>query len=79
MENSFDKTAIETIDLLEARLRRIEFALGDQPSEVSESNNKVPTAKRLADIEHCLHQIASKSRAVQELLTLRESPNFCLG
>jgi len=74
MDNTFDRTAIETIDLLEARLRRIEFAIRGQTDETTTPGSKASAAKRLADLEHSLHQLASKSRVVQDLLRLRESP-----
>jgi len=75
MEDTFNRTAIETIDLLETRLRRIEYAL--RGTAAVNSVNKDPATKRLADLEHFLHQLASKSRVVQELLRLRES--CCYG
>ncbi|PMD63310.1 uncharacterized protein K444DRAFT_641561 [Hyaloscypha bicolor E] len=70
MENTFDKTAVETIDLLEARLRRIEYAVCGQVNESTLSGNKTSAARRLAALEYSLHQLASKSRVVQELLRL---------
>ncbi|KAK0126971.1 hypothetical protein ONS96_006534 [Cadophora gregata f. sp. sojae] len=70
MENTFDQTATETIDLLEARLRRIEFAISGQVESTSSSNNAIPATQRLAALEHSLHQLASKSRVIQELLKL---------
>ncbi|KAH8793837.1 hypothetical protein F5882DRAFT_55925 [Hyaloscypha sp. PMI_1271] len=70
MENTFDKTAVDTIDLLEARLRRIEYAVCGQVNESALSSNKTSAAQRLAALEHSLHQLASKSRVVQELLRL---------
>lgn len=72
MENTFDKTAVETIDLLEARLRRIEYAVCGQVDESALSSHKISAAQRLATLEHSLHQLASKSRVVQDLLRLRE-------
>lgn len=73
MENTFDKTATETIDLLEARLRRIEYAICGHVGENSVSDGKPPVTQRLASLEHALHQIASKSRTLQDLLRIRES------
>ncbi|KAL2076197.1 hypothetical protein VTL71DRAFT_1140 [Oculimacula yallundae] len=82
MENTFDQTATETIDLLEARLRRIEFAVSGQVEQIPSSNNATSATQRLASLEHSLHQLASKSRAIQELLKLHskhpdlfQSPN----
>lgn len=70
MESTFDKTAIETIDLLEARLRRIEYAVCGQVDEALMSSDKGSAAQRLQNLEHSLHQLASKSRVVQDLLRL---------
>jgi hypothetical protein len=71
MENTFDNTAIETIDLLEARLRRIEYAICGQAGEAPPRDRTTPAVQRLADLEQSLHQIASRSRVIQDLLTLR--------
>lgn len=74
MDNTFDKTASETIDLLEARLRRIEHAVCGHidTSSITSSDVSISASERLADLEHVLHALASKSRAIQELLKLRE-------
>jgi hypothetical protein len=72
MENTFDQTTVETIELLEVRLRRIEYAVCGQVDEATLSNNKQPISKRLSELEHSLHQLASKSRVVQDLLRLRK-------
>jgi hypothetical protein len=72
MDNTFDKIAVETIDLLEARLKRIEYAVCGHVEEPTLSSGKAPAVKRLADLEHSLHQLASKSRVVQDLLRLRK-------
>lgn len=74
MENTFDKTAIETIELLQARLRRIEYAVCGQVDESALSSNKLSATQRLTALEHSLHQLASKSRVVQDLLRLRKFP-----
>jgi hypothetical protein len=71
MNNTFDKTAVETIDLLEARLRRIEFVICGQVMEVSREKCQPSAIQRLAKLESSLHQLASKSKAVQDLLKLR--------
>jgi chromosome segregation ATPase len=72
MDNTFDKTALETIDLLEARLKRIEYAICGHvnPATISSDEN---ASKRLAELEHSLHTLASKSKVIQELLKLRMS------
>ncbi|TVY57753.1 hypothetical protein LCER1_G000659 [Lachnellula cervina] len=70
MENTFDKTAIETIDLLEARLRRIEYAICGRVEAATSTTGKTSAVKRLGQLEHSLHQLASKSRVIQDLLKL---------
>jgi len=72
MDNTFDATAVETIELLEARLRRIEYAVGGNQGGVVESESNTPAAKRLANLEHSLHQLALKSTIIQDLLGLRK-------
>ncbi|KUJ09865.1 uncharacterized protein LY89DRAFT_628198, partial [Mollisia scopiformis] len=70
MDGTFDKTAMDTIDLLEARLRRIEFAVCGKAGEDSAADGKPPIAQRLASLERALHQLASKSRVIQDLLRI---------
>ena len=72
MDNTFDATAVETIELLEARLRRIEYAVGGNQGGVVESEGNTPAAKRLANLEYSLHQLALKSTIIQDLLRLRK-------
>ncbi|KAG9244640.1 hypothetical protein BJ878DRAFT_59352 [Calycina marina] len=69
MDETFDKTAIETVDLLEARLRGIEYATYGQQT-LGKPEDKLTAAKRLASLEHTLHQLASKNPVVQDLLRL---------
>jgi hypothetical protein len=73
MDNTFDKTAIETIDLLEARLRRIEYAVCGHVDSAAISSSEASAFERLSNLEHTLHQLASKSRVIQDLLQLRGS------
>ncbi|KAI9648984.1 hypothetical protein NHQ30_001550 [Ciborinia camelliae] len=72
MENTFDKTASETIDLLEARLRRIEYAVCGHidTTSLTTSDVSISAYERLAELEHVLHGLASNSRVIQELLKL---------
>ncbi|EDN95544.1 hypothetical protein SS1G_11422 [Sclerotinia sclerotiorum 1980 UF-70] len=72
MNNTFDKTALETIDLLEARLRRIEYAVCGHidTTSITSSDVSISAYERLADLEHVLHGLASKSRVIQDLLKL---------
>ncbi|ESZ99214.1 hypothetical protein SBOR_0421 [Sclerotinia borealis F-4128] len=72
MDNTFDKTASETIDLLEARLRRIEYSVCGHidTTSITSSDVSISAYERLADLEHILHGLASKSRVIQDLLKL---------
>jgi hypothetical protein len=78
MENSFDKTASSTIDLLEARLRRLEFLLaGDTRSVLPQSRSDevaVSVTERLELLEDGLNRLSSKSKVAKEILDLSESP-----
>lgn len=71
MNDTFDNTAVETIDLLEARLKRIEYAVRGHIDETAPARTEDSAYKRLADLEHALHELASKSKVVQDLLRLR--------
>lgn len=72
MDHPFDQASNETIDLLEARLRRIEFAVcGEASSKTSEHAGKT-VSDRLGELEHSLHQLAARSKVVQDLLKLRK-------
>ncbi|EPE36928.1 hypothetical protein GLAREA_09091 [Glarea lozoyensis ATCC 20868] len=70
MENTFDKTALETIDLLEARLKRIEYAVCGHIDQSALPSQKQTAVQRMGELEHSLHQIASKSSTIQDLLKL---------
>ncbi|KAI9866257.1 MAG: hypothetical protein M1813_001378 [Trichoglossum hirsutum] len=74
MENSFDKTASSTIDLLEARLRRLEFLLaGDTRSVLPQSRSDevaVSVTERLELLEDGLNRLSSKSKVAKEILDL---------
>ena len=71
-----EKTVIETIDLLETRLRRVEFYLsGDNIPEtlkhtvVQGKNGTVYS--RLERLNRALEKLSSRSQAVSEILNLR--------
>lgn len=78
MENPLDKTATDTIEYLEARLRRIEFAVSGH-DEVSTDVPRTSAAARMGDLERALDRLTSNSRVLQELLKLRESTLFLVG
>ena len=71
-------TATETLELLESRLRRIEYLLSGktnwagEPERVSSpaSTNDASVTARLAELERDLRRLSSKVPAVQDVLTL---------
>lgn len=74
-------TATETLELLESRLRRIEYLLtgktnwAGEPERVSSTspentNNDEPVTSRLAELERDLKQLSSTVPAVRDVLTL---------
>lgn len=74
MEKDMDETAALTLDLLEARLRTVEYAIYghlNAPANSSPPNQK-SAAERLRDLESVLDQLITKSRVVQDLLKLRK-------
>jgi len=70
MGSALDKTAVHTIELLEARLRRIEYALYGHVDPATAASTEASAAERLANLEHALHQLTVKSRVLQDLLNL---------
>lgn len=76
MESPFDQTADETIELLEARLRRIEYVVTGQRAEVEDKDDTRPAIKRLEGLERSLNRLVGKSRLMQDLLKIRKSPHW---
>lgn len=70
MEQSLDGTADHTISLLEARLRRIEYVVIGEKTEIKTEQATTAT-ERLRDLEIALDRILAKSKASQDLLRLR--------
>ncbi|KAI1001122.1 hypothetical protein K3495_g7076 [Podosphaera aphanis] len=71
MVNSFDQTALQTISLLEARLRRIEFVIsGDVEKSSSVMKESATISERLTTLENSLHELVSSSKTIQNLLSL---------
>lgn len=80
MEQDIDQSAVHTIELLEARLRRIEHAvIGGYgiKDEAFPRSAEASVTQQLEDLQHTLHELAAKSRVVQGLLSLRETSNLC--
>lgn len=71
MDRTFDEVSTETIDLLEARLRRIEYAVCGEVQRETLANSKPSISTRLSDLERTLHQLTARSKVVQDLLKLR--------
>jgi len=70
MESSLDSAANGTIDLLEARLRRIEYVVRGHLDNTSDLDSQKPVTTRLAKLEASLYRLKSSSRVIQELLKL---------
>lgn len=74
MESSFDKTAMTTIDLLESRLRRIEYVVYGQEHAIADPEYEFESATtRLENLERALYGLTLKSKVIKDLLQLRES------
>lgn len=78
MTDSTDDVALETIELLEARLRRIQYIVtgnGDSEELVAHTPNGGLTEQtvgvRLTQLEHDFHRLCQRSKTVQEILRLR--------
>lgn len=77
-------TAADTIELLETRLRRIEFLLTGQtnwagePEQAAEPPASVreTVSARLAELEHGLRRLSARVPAVQDVLKLC-TPAIC--
>ena len=78
MEAQPDKTAIATIELLEHRLRRIEYILsGDEEApnvlqQAAAQGKECSINVRISKLEDALSNLSSKSRVIQDLLRLCE-------
>ncbi|KAK8176515.1 hypothetical protein BC567DRAFT_227291 [Phyllosticta citribraziliensis] len=68
MADDLEELLLETLDDLEWRLRRIEFVLG---GSLSLQDADAPVTTRLQKLESSLANLASKSRAVKDVLQLQ--------
>ncbi|POS88121.1 hypothetical protein EPUL_001215 [Erysiphe pulchra] len=77
MANSFDVTALETIDLLQGRLERIEYILYGDVDVAIDTSNGSSIYERLSAVEHKLQQVVLESKPLKELLKLYSNqPNL---
>lgn len=71
-EQTMDDAAAVTLELLETRLRAIEYALyGHQTPGGLESGKEKTAATRLKELEQGLNHYTQKTQVIQELLKLR--------
>ena len=66
----------ESLDLLEWRLRRLEFVLGSRSDDGSSTNNAAASPSvlsRLQSLEQSLQQLTLRSEVASELVKLRQS------
>lgn len=73
MDKGSDDTARLTLDLLEARLRNIEYAIYGHLEGSTNSFEQKSASERLRSLENALDQLKTKSKVVQDLLKLRKS------
>ncbi len=80
MEADVDAVSIQTLDLLEDRLRRVEFAITGGISQ-SEHRGEGSVVERLQALETSLSTLATKSPTVSEIMHLRRtlSPSYRWG
>lgn len=71
MDKTLEDTAGDTIELLEARLKRIEYVLKGQLDDKIKTTDSRPAFQKLNDLEQALNKLAAKSRVVQDVLNLR--------
>lgn len=73
MSSAFDSIALESLSLLEARLRRIEYAiLGHVDEEASAESNRASAAEQLSTLEQSLAQLTSSSDTLRNMIELHE-------
>src|SRR5436190_23483072 len=72
MSTSRDQTACDTIELLEARLKRLHYVITGHHPEVVTTNSRTPANVMLKDLERGLDQLIAKSKVIQDLLKLRK-------
>lgn len=78
MAEDLDEVLLQTLDMLEWRLRRIEFVLsGNVPPENHHSD--APVASRMQKLESRLSSVAGNSRAINDILQLRKPTCGPLG
>jgi hypothetical protein len=79
--SSLDDVALHTLNLLEWRLRRLEFVLNGtavhEPAE--DAPGDVAVVSRIQKLEKSLRQLANKSAVVSDLLKLRKFSQRSLG
>ena len=67
------KAATVTLDLLESRLRAIEYALyGHLDGTTTHGSKEESAATRLRELELGLEHYTAKTKVIQDLLVLRE-------
>ena len=68
-----DDISLETLELLESRIRRIEYAITGGTEHTSEAPPHASSVwSRLGNLERGLQALAQKSEVVSELLQLRK-------
>ena len=85
MRETTSKTALATLDSLEARLRKVQWYLSGSEGDEVEDTLRVVTAAdntvqaRLARLEKGLGKLSSRSSVVRDLLRLRTFYSLSFG
>jgi hypothetical protein len=69
-----NQTPRDTIDLLEARLKRIQYVITGVNNDAAPKPG-APAIVMLQELEHGLNQLVTKSKVLQDLLKLRKTFN----
>ncbi|RKF81197.1 putative nuclear distribution protein ro10 [Golovinomyces cichoracearum] len=72
MAHSFDVTALETINFLEERLRRIQYSIFGHTDGAYKSD-EISIAEKLLEIEQSFNRIVSNSKIMGDLLKLHSA------
>lgn len=70
MEEDADATVLQTLYLLEERLRRLEFVLHGSIKD-GKQQAQVPVSKRLQRLEDSLREVTSGSGVMSDVMLLR--------
>jgi hypothetical protein len=69
---NLNELVLNTLDLLDWRLKRIEYVLnGTSPPPKEDASGQPPVLRRIQKLETALQKLASKNETVNQVLKLR--------